>query len=397
MIDAERLDRESASGAYRRRRCAGSVNLVRELRSAGKLSSAPPSLDAASGTRVHNAWSGNNVSLSGREGETLASLRRMEAELVLAWAGRDQHVLLGREQRLWMHQGFEPVHSGQFDVAYGTLDTKRMLIMDGKTLFEEVSPAESNDQLRELVALARLNFPEALEFTVAILQPWVTKEPSVAIYDKAEAELSLRLLRQTIADCADPDAPRSAGPWCRHCPAIGQCEEARAAVGATFRLAKRIEAGEFALPLGEAGTRFLDSVKTAETVLAALKSAYRQILLESPDAVPGWYMKEGKKVRQIGGVLATWELASQYMPLSQFLAASHVSVIELQTQFGSATGLKGEACIQRFNEVFAPVITLKEAAPELSRESARRGRHKELVRAQEIQTDNHQNQTLEST
>ena len=393
MMDAERLDRESASGAYRRRRCAGSVNLVRELRSAGKLSSAPPSLDAASGTRVHNGWSGNNVSLSGREAQTLEALRRMEAELVVQWAGRDPYVLLGREQRLWMHQGFDPVHSGQFDVAYGTLDTKRMLILDGKTLFDEVSSAESNDQLRELVALARLNFPQSVEFTVAILQPWVAREPSVAVYDRAEAELSLRLLRQTIADCADPDAPRTPGEWCRHCPAIHQCEEARSHIGKTYRLAKRIEAGEFAIPLGEQGARILESVKTAETVLAALKNAYRQILLESPDAIPGWYMKEGKRVRQIGGVLATWELASQYMALSQFLTATEVSVTELQSQFGSASGLRGEACAQAFNEVFAPVITFKQNAPELTRESARRGRHKELKSV----SDNKENQTLENT
>ena len=396
MIDAERLELSSASSAYRRRRCSGSVNLINELRSSGKLSVLPPDADAQSGTNVHMGWCGalKRSSLTSQELQTLDTLQEMEAKLVADWAGRNKYALLGREQRLWLHQGFEPIHSGQFDVAYGTLSTKRMLIIDGKTLFGEVSPAETNDQLRELVALARLNFPEAVEFSVAILQPWVAREPSVALYDRAEAELALRLLRQTIADCADPDAPRTPGPWCRHCPAIHHCEEARTLVGSTYRLAKRIEAGEYSLPVGEQGSRFLESVKAAESVLTKLKEAYRQILLADPNALPGWYMKEGKRVRQIQGVLATWELASHFMALSQFLAATGVSVTELQTQFGSASGLKGEQCAQRFNEVFAPVITFKENAPELSRESARRGRHKELLTNQSL--DNKENQTLES-
>jgi hypothetical protein len=44
--------------------------------------------------------------------------------------------------------------------------------------------------------------------------------------------------------------------------------------------------------------------------------------------------------------------------------------------------LSGLAKTQRFNEAFAPVITLRANAPELSRESARKGRHKELAASQ---------------
>ena len=402
MTDTERLDLASATSANRRRRCSGSVNLVNELRRQGKLKVLPADADAQSGTRVHQAWCENNSddgrligALTNTETKTLANLQIMEDKLVTQWAGSDQYVLLGREQRLWMHEGFDPIHSGQFDVAYGTIATKRMLILDGKTLFGEVSPAETNDQLRELVALAHLNYPQALEFTVAILQPWFCREPSVAVYDKAEAELALRLVRATIADCADPDAPRTPGPWCRHCPAIHHCEEARTLVGSTYRLAKRIEAGEYTLPVGEQGSRFLDSVKTAETILEALKKAYREILIRDPQALPGWYMKEGKKVREISDVLKAWELASEFMSLEQFIAATKVSVKELENQFGQAAPeLRGMNKVFRFNQIFDEVITLKENAPELTRESARKGRHKELKNFNPTQT---QTQTIENT
>ena len=63
MSDTERLGKQSASTAYRRRRCSGSVNLIRELRAAGKLTETPPSPDAQSGTRVHAAWSLSQVSM----------------------------------------------------------------------------------------------------------------------------------------------------------------------------------------------------------------------------------------------------------------------------------------------------------------------------------------------
>jgi hypothetical protein len=372
MIDTERLDLASASSAYRRRRCSGSENLIRELRASGKLTILPPESDAQSGLKVHGAWCGvlELGVLNARELSTLNSLQIMEDTLVSQWASGEEWVLIGREVRLWMHEDLEPIHSGQFDVAYATFDSKRILIIDGKTLFGEVSPAETNDQLRELVALAYLNYPLASDFTVAILQPWISKEPSVALYDKSEAQLALRLLEYTISDCADPDAPRTAGPWCRHCPAIHQCEEARSLVGSTYRLAKRIESGEFSLPVGEQGSRFLDSVKTAETILEALKKAYRQILLADPQALPGWYMRQGKKVRQITDVLAAWDIAAPYMSLEAFMGATKLSVTELEKAAGQGA--------HAFNQIFAGVITLKENSPELARESARKGRHKEL-------------------
>jgi hypothetical protein len=88
-----------------------------------------------------------------------------------------------------------PLHSGRYDVAYITVDFASMLIIDGKTLFTPVSPADTNDQLRELVALAHFNYPQVRSFTVAIIQPNAERPTSMATYDELESELALRLLR----------------------------------------------------------------------------------------------------------------------------------------------------------------------------------------------------------
>lgn len=385
-LDPERLGKDSASSAYRRRRCAGSSNLIKAFRTYGSITDPEPNPnpdanpDAVSGTIVHLAWCGRySGTLTPMQTETLRTLERLEKLVVTDWAGHDEYTLLGREVRLWLHQDLEPIHSGQFDVAYGTLSTQRMLIIDGKTLFGEVSPAEENDQMRELVGLARFNYPKAESFTVAILQPWVTHRPSIAHYDATEAELALRLLRLSIADAADPDAPRTPGVWCKHCPANSQCEEAKALVGTTYRLAKRIESGQFALPIGPEGARVLDSIETAETTLRALKASYKALITQEPDSVPGWYMREGNKVREIEDIKGAYEIAKMYMPLEDFLATTKVTIGALISALGQATHQSGQTLENAFNNEFSTVISFKQNAPVLARESARKGRHKEIT------------------
>jgi Protein of unknown function (DUF2800) len=368
MIDNERLDLDSASSAYRRRRCRGSANLVRALRQAGQLRE-ERNPDAESGTRVHQAWCGQKAELSPRETDTLESLKRMEAMLVTDWAAGQGYVLLGREQRLWLHQALEPVHSGAFDVAYGTLD--RILIIDGKTLFGEVTPAEENDQLRELVGLARANFRRCTQFTVAILQPWVSSRPSIAVYDEAEAELALRELRATIRDCADPDAPRLAGVWCDKCPAFTFCDEPKRLTARTKDLAKQIAEGNFALPLGTKGAQLLDAIKLAQDWLDAIWKRYKTIVAEQPDAIPGWYLKDGRKVRKIADLSKALAIAEGFMTREEFFKAANVSVTALEELCKKPSGLRGRALSDYFNQKFADVIEVSHAEPVLAPEKQR--------------------------
>ena len=372
----ERMGLESASSAYRRRRCSGSANLVRALRKAGKLDQTP-SKDALSGSRVHRAWCGEKLSdLTPREIETLSSLKRMELMLVTDWAAGNEFACLGREVRLWLHEGLDPVHSGAFDVAYGTLETQRMLIIDGKTLFGEVSPAEENDQLRELVGLARANFSRCNEFTVAILQPWVSQRPSVALYDATEAELALRELRRTIADNADPDAPRTAGPWCDKCPAFELCDTARSFAARTWDVAKAVNDGFFVLPIGHGGAKLLDAAKLAQKYLEAVLKRYKEILANDPEAVPGWLLRDGNKVREITDVEGAAQIAPQFMSRDEFYSTVRVDVGALQELCARASGLRGRALEDLFNQRFSKVIHYRQNAPMLVR--AKNHKPKEL-------------------
>lgn len=378
IYDTERLDLESASSGYRRRKCTGSANLVRALREAGKLSQTP-SKDAITGNRVHGAWCGQEVAdLNPRESETVESLKRMESMLVTDWSRGELVVCLGREVRLWLHEGLDPVHSGAFDVAYSTMSArtlepdKRMLIIDGKSLFGEVSPAEENDQLRELVGLARANFSRCNEFTVAILQPWVSQRPSVALYDATEAELALRELRRTISDNADPNAPRTAGVWCDKCPAFELCDTVRMSAARTWDVAKAVADGFFTLPVGESGAKLLDAAKVAKKYLEKVEECYKAILAADPEAVPGWHLRDGAKVRVINDIDAAAQIAPEFMSREEFYSTVTVNVGDLQELCASESGLRGRALEDLFNQRFARVIRYKQNAPSLVRDKPKR-------------------------
>lgn len=364
MNDDERLGLESASSAYRRRRCVGSTNLIRQLRDSGTLAPELPDPDAASGNLVHAAWSGDEGArrkLDSGQADTLASLERLEAMVVADWAGTDDYTLLGREKRLWLHQGLSPVHSGQYDVAYGTLKTQRILIIDAKTLYsEEVAPAEENAQMQELLGLAHFNFAACQDFTLCLLQPHApagAKAVSLANFNWMQAELCLHLLRHNLAEIADPYAPRVPGVWCKYCPALSQCAEARAELGHTHELAARIAAGEYALPVGERGAQLLAALAEAQTITKALRARYKQLLAEDPGAVPGWWLKPGKKVREITDSLKAYLIAQGCMSVEEFFGASTVAIGPLEERLGK----------ERFAQLFAPVLTEKVNAPELAK------------------------------
>jgi uncharacterized protein DUF2800 len=368
MIDPERLDLESASTEYRRRRCVGSQNLIRELRRQGLLKEIPQSEDAKSGTRVHAAWAGEHVKLSPQESKTLDDLRRLEAMLLADWSGQGLYTILGRELRLWLRDGIEPIMSGQLDAAYRSFDWHRVLLLDAKTLYGEVEPAEHNDQLRALVALLHFNFPKIEQFRVAIISPNLTPAVSVADYDKPEAELALRFTRLTLDDALDPNAPRTPGRYCLSCPAQLNCEEAKQLADATYNLAKRIEAGEFRLPLGAKGSRILEDIITAQGVLSALKAAYKRELEASSDSLPGWRLKAGKRLRKIQDVQKALELAKDigFEP-EEFFACTELSIGKLSNQLAAKSNLTGRALALRFDQVFGELVTVHQCAPELER------------------------------
>jgi Protein of unknown function (DUF2800) len=374
IADSERLDLASASSARRRRYCVGSENLIRELRAHNLLAEIPEDPDAASGNLVHAAWAGEEVKLNGNQQLTLEDLVLLERMVLVDWAGDESVHLIGREQRLWVHDGFDPVISGQYDVAYGKNSDKSVLILDAKTLYGEQDPAEYNDQLRELVALYYYNEPATERIRVGILAPKLRERCTIADYDRDEMKLAYRLMRLSLAEAAQPDAVRTPGNYCTRCPAKLNCEEARQLVGRTYSLAKRIEEGEYQIPLGEKGAAILENIKTAKDILKALEENYKARLALEPDAIPGWRLKEGKKMRVISEPQKAFSSAKKYWFSDEdFWACCDVVIGRLEEKLGIVARVKGQKLTSEFNAAFGELVTYKQYGPELEKIRRKKG------------------------
>lgn len=90
-----------------------------------------------------------------------------------------------------------------------------VLVIDYKTGRADVTPAESNDQLRGLAPLVSHLRPETV--TVAIVAPQSGK-PTVAVFDRDALKAAKSWLVQTWLN-APHATETAAGPWCQYCPA----------------------------------------------------------------------------------------------------------------------------------------------------------------------------------
>jgi hypothetical protein len=339
-----------------------------ELRKAGKIGEPEVSGAAQSGTRIHRAWNGEEAELNDFETQTLDNLRRLEDMVVANWVTPCR--LFGREMRLWYHERLIPRFSGAIDVVYISLDERRALILDGKTMTGQVDPAHCNDQLRELVALFHYNYPAVTQVDVAILSPNMAQRISQSYYDEYALRMSLELLCKHLQDIEEPNRPRTPGDYCKYCPCVAHCPEALDYANDTLSLGERVVEGRLDLPLGEAGSALVTKLLVMRPLVERLLATYKQVLLDKPDALPGYHLKDGKSVREITDILAAWELARNVegLELDAFLSAAKLSVTKLEKAFGAASGQKGRNLRSEFDQLFDAVIKIRTDSPELERD-----------------------------
>jgi hypothetical protein len=377
-VNDERLGVPSASSAYLRYRCAGAWNLITSLKEQGTITE-QESFPAKAGTEIHAAIAGREIDLSSSQQEMVERLKAMEQEVVNHWAIGEAFVAVSREKRVYLRTGLDPICSGQYDWKYA--QKSRCLIGDHKSGRVEVASADINDQLRDLAALVHFDCPEIREISVSLCQPLISGRPSVAVYDEYEAELALRLLRTNLAQVADPDAVRTPGVHCAHCPAAPYCEENRLMVNSVLTLAERIKKGDYQLPVGKYGTTFLDRALMAQKVLELIIEKYKELLRSDSGAVPGYYLKAGN-TRQVltNPDLAFEALALSALSIPEFLACGKFSLTQLLKAYTKHSGLPQAEAEPAFWSLLKGAVITVTNEPSLAKESPRRGRPKEFAR-----------------
>ena len=370
----------SASGLYRLRNCPGSYRMERE---AIARNMAPPddSEAAASGTRIHRWLETESAddwgALSYAEQETAARCQSQARWLLADFQKRHGEVTWEtREKRLAMNafgvagdisNPLKWIGSGQADLI--TRGSNAILIIDYKTGRGDVTPAEANDQLRGLAALASRFRVESVE--VAIVAP-LSGNPTVAGFSREAVRQSKIWLVHTWLN-APHATETAAGPWCQYCPARLICRTcathnaqtlapltqdglpADKAKEALFARAYESDAAT----LAEMGER----VRMLEWGAAAIKSAIRRRLEEGgKDAdelkASGWSLKEEGGAREItdpdkaAQLLAPLMAGAEGGATAALMRAAKLSAATLTEEIHKASGKKSAT---RYN------ITGKEA------------------------------------
>ena len=370
----------SASGLYRLRNCPGSYAMGREA-IARNMTPPDGSDDAASGTRIHRWLETESAedwnALNYAEQQTAALCQSQARRLLADFAKRHGEVTwMGCEKRLAINafgivldaaSSLNRIGSGQADLIAQAGDN--LLVIDYKTGRGDITPADANDQLRGLAALA--SHINRGSVTVAIVAPMIG-QPTVAVFDSDALKAAKAWLVQTWLD-APHATETAAGDWCQYCPARLICttyathnaqtlapltQDGLPADKAKEALFARAYESD-ATTLAEMGER----VKMLEWGAAAIKSAIRKRLEEGGrDAeelkASGWSLKEEGGAREItdpdkaAQLLAPLLAGAEGGATAALMRAAKLSAATLTEEIHKASGKKSPT---RYN------ITGKEA------------------------------------
>lgn len=319
----ERQSLPSASGAPRYALCAGSFLAERGLPEA-------TSDDAESGNRVHAALAGESVTLTADEDKTREMCEELEAGLELDTFNSGASRVV-KETRLWAN-GW----SGKADLI--AFDGTRGLVVDYKTGRGEVEHATGNLQLRALAVLAAQNFGLD-EVTVAIVQPWVSPQTSVARYNADDLRMADEEINELMTRVQRPGQPRVPSyAACRYCKAKATCPEALAVLD-SLPIAVRPET--WAVWSGSELAEVLEKSALVGVIIDAVKDEAKR-RLKAGETIPGWTLSEGRRVETIIDPDRVYERFTALGGThAQFMECVKVTKGALKDRVKAATGTKG--------------------------------------------------------
>ena len=330
----------SASEYPRMWACPGYLNLKREQ---PKKESGPPSAYALSGQKIHAALAGDSAALKLLDDDE----EQCYDFCGLQWESLTKRFLVGipfeviSEQRIFLGDEF----SGQFDRTAVSTNGEIALTVDFKTGRIAVPSAENNLQMRAYAVLLAQQRPSLKRLLVAVIQPWVSKDPIVAEYDADTLRQSRRELDAVLHHSKDPEAKRIPGPHCKYCPCRKDCEEGRAVVVTVSRTspAKLVTNQQIA--------EFLELVPIAESVIEAVKKEAELRILAGED-VPGWELAPSRSLSTITKPEVVFARVSALgLTHSAFMSAVKLGKTKLKDELKVLTGLKGKGLEQQLAEV----------------------------------------------
>lgn len=310
---------------------------------------------AEHGTAIHSALAKQDlVGLNVEQVDTYDACSGIEKALVATVFGAEALALNPkpfREQRYWIKwkDKAENQHSGQIDCAY-RLST-RALIIEYKSLAGEVPGSPQNLQLRDQVVLFDHNNSMLAEIYVAVIQPFVTRKPQIAVYKREDITRAASEMYKRVLASNDPNAKRTPGEvQCKYCKAAsaGKCQEYNAWAGKTVigelssMAASLVDVTVSEWTPEQCGL-FLQQLPIAQKWLDDTKATMKELLKADPTAIPGWTLKDGTNKETITNPQAVFDAFSQKGgSLNQFMECIAVSKGSLKEALAVITKSKGK-------------------------------------------------------
>lgn len=381
ILDPQRHGWTSASAAPADSLCAGRHQAQKNI-------AQKPSDDASGGQAIHDALRASDASkLTLDQVDVYDSCKTIEAKLVKAVFG-DKPVIAFREQRYWCKiqvtrpPGGNPAlsshivleHSGQADVVYRS--GPMALCLDYKTLQGDVEDSPKNLQLRDLACLVKGHFVTVDQIATAIIQPLVTHDPEVCMYDnsdlaRAEAEMFARVAASNALG-----AKRVAGETqCKFCLAKGKCVEYSAWTGGmmpTGNVEPVVKELIFQTAM-EAWTPNQRAIAAsllgpAGKALDEIKEFLKDGLAQDPTFVPGWTLTAGTKRESIKDPQACFDrFAGMGGKLEDFMATVSVGKTRLKEAVNKVTGSVGRKLDADVAKLTEGIVEASVSAPSLKK------------------------------
>lgn len=339
---------------------------------------------AESGRKVHAALAGFNrgdshgvrglrESLSLEERETYDACIDVRARLTVQYFGEkpDPNFRQFMEQRYWANFSFngrEYAHSGQADLVLRA--GVKAMVIDYKTLPGEVAVSPKNLQLRDLACLVRGTLVPTNEIAVAIIQPHVTREPTLCIYSQDDLVRATKEMFDRVVRSNDLQAKRVAGEvQCKYCRAKGTCVEYQKWAG---QITPPAMLSILSVPM-QAWTP--DQCAIAASALAPcqrfldeLKDMLKVRLEKDPAAIPGWELKPGAVRESIINPQVVFErFAALGGKVEQFMVCVDIAKGRLREAVNGLTGAKGAKLDAAIKTITEGATESKQTAPSLKR------------------------------
>lgn len=313
---------------------------------------------AMSGTRMHDAAERDNFDDLPNEEEMELAKRATELrdELIdgffltepmfeeIADDAKKNHQ---RETRL---RAFDDKVSGQFDGL--VRDKHRGLLYDFKFGYDEPISATRNLQMRGYAVLVAENYPEITEITVAIIQPRIRPEVSLAKYESSDLKQARQEVESILNRAYAPGARRQPGPvQCKYCKAKPVCPEAAELANSL----SKIEPGQIT---ADRLPDLLKACSAAKKIISAIELRAREVLSADPSAIPGWSLKEGAKMQTIVDPQKLFNRMNEKHSVlpHEFVQVCSVGKGKAMDLLKEASGLKGKALKDELNTLLKGVV-----------------------------------------